>query len=99
MEGTERKYGHFLAGFLIGGALSGLATLLFAPRSGKELRSDIRETRDKVFNEARGFYDKANHQVSDVRERAKNFVGRIKEKGAGSPQYTAGSPGEMVWEA
>jgi gas vesicle protein len=99
MEGTERKYGHFLTGFLIGGFLSGVAAFLFAPKSGREVRSDIRETRDKVYNEARGFYDKATHRVSDVTERAKNLVARVREKGPTSPQYTAGSPEEMGWES
>jgi len=99
MEGTERRNGHFLTGFLIGGFLAGVAAFLFAPKSGRELRSDISETGDKVFNEAKGFYDKATHRVSDVSERAKNFVAHVREKGPTSPQYTAGSPEEMGWEA
>jgi gas vesicle protein len=99
MEETERKYGHFLAGFLVGGFLSGVAAFLFAPKSGRELRSGIRESRDKVLREAKGFYDKATHGVSDVTERAKNLVACLKEKGPTSPQYTAGSPEEARWEA
>ena len=99
MEGTERTYGHFLTGFLIGGFLAGVATFLFAPKSGRELRSGIRETGDKVFHEAKDFYDKATHGVSDVTERAKNLVARVRERGTTSPQYTSGSPEEMGWEA
>jgi gas vesicle protein len=99
MEGTDRKYGRFLTGFLVGGFLSGVAAFLFAPRSGKELRSDIRGTKDKVFHEAKGFYGKATHGVSDVTERAKNLVARVREKVPTSPQYTAGSPEEAGWEA
>ena len=99
MEGTERRYSHFLTGFLIGGFLAGVAAFLFAPKSGRELRSDIRETGDKVFHEAKGFYGKATHGVSDVTERAKNLVARVREKAPTSPQYTAGSPEEMGWEA
>ena len=99
MEGTERRYSHFLTGFLIGGFLAGVAAFLFAPKSGKELRSNITETGDKVFNEAKGFYDKATHRVSDVSERTKNLVARVRERGATSPQYTAGSPEDVVWEA
>jgi gas vesicle protein len=99
MEETERKYSHFLTGFLIGGFLAGVAAFLFAPKSGKELRSDITDTGDKVFHEAKGFYDKATHRVSDVSERAKNLVARVRERGATSPQYPSGSPEEMGWEA
>ena len=99
MEGTERTDGHFLTGLLIGGFLAGIAAFLFAPKSGRELRSDIRETKGKVFNEAKGFYDKATHRVSDVTERAKNIVACVREKGPTSPPYAAGSPEEMGWEA
>ena len=99
MEGTERKYSLLLTGFLIGGFLTGVAAFLFAPKSGRELRSGIRESGDKVFNEAKGFYDKATHRVSDVTERAKNLVARVRERGATSPQYPAGSPEETGWEA
>jgi gas vesicle protein len=99
MEESGRRYGHFLTGFLVGGFLSGVAAFWFAPKSGKELRSDIRGTKDKVFHEAKGFYDKATHEVSDVTERAKNLVARVREKAPTSPQYTAGSPEEMVWDA
>jgi gas vesicle protein len=99
MEGTERSYRHLLTGFLIGGFLAGIAAFLFAPKSGRELRSDIRETGDKVFDEAKGFYDKATRRVSDVSERAKNLVACAREKGLTSPLYTAGSPEEAGWEA
>jgi gas vesicle protein len=84
---------------LVGGFLSGVAAFLFAPKSGRELRSDIRESGDKVLHEAKGFYDKTTHGVSDVAERAKNFVTCLKEKAPTSPQYTAGSPEEVGWEA
>jgi gas vesicle protein len=99
MEGTDRGYSHFLTGFLIGGFLAGAAAFLFAPKSGKELRSDITETGEKAFHEAKGFYDRATHRVLDVNEKAKNLVSRVRERGATSPQYPSGSPEEMGWEA
>jgi gas vesicle protein len=99
MEGTDRRYSHFLSGFLIGGFLAGVAAFLFAPKSGKELRSDITETGDKVFHEAKGFYDKATHRVSDLSEKAKNLVARVRARGAASPHYPSGSTEEMGWEA
>jgi gas vesicle protein len=35
--------GGFLGGFLIGSVLGALAGLLFAPKSGKELRSELKQ--------------------------------------------------------
>jgi len=43
MAENERDLGHFLKGFVIGGFLGALVGILFAPKSGKELRSDIKE--------------------------------------------------------
>lgn len=43
MAEHEKPQGHFFKGLLMGGALGALAGILFAPKSGKELRSDIKE--------------------------------------------------------
>ena len=43
MEEQGKSQVHFFKGLLIGGALGALAGILFAPKSGKKLRSDIRE--------------------------------------------------------
>ena len=43
MAEHENQQGHFFTGFLIGGALGVLAGIVFAPKSGKELRSNIKE--------------------------------------------------------
>jgi gas vesicle protein len=43
MEEYEKPQCHFCMGLLIGAVLGALAGILFAPKSGKELRSDIQE--------------------------------------------------------
>ena len=43
MEAHEEPHCHFCMGVLIGGILGALAGIFFAPKSGKELRSDIKE--------------------------------------------------------
>ena len=48
--------GGFLRGFLIGGVLGAIAGLLFAPKSGKELRSELKQKGSEVLDEAKGFY-------------------------------------------
>ena len=41
--GTNGKNGFFVKGLIIGGVSGALAGLLFAPKSGKKLRADIKE--------------------------------------------------------
>jgi gas vesicle protein len=88
METDDGKYGHFFKGLLVGGFLGGLVGLLFAPKSGKELRGDIRETREKTFGEAKEILGKTSQQISETRQRAKHILSRIKEKGENVPRYT-----------
>jgi len=66
IENTKPQ-GHFLRGIFIGSALGALAGILFAPKSGKELRSDIMEKGSEVFGEGVDFY-------SDTRKRAKKVL-------------------------
>lgn len=99
MEMEDRKYRHFLNGLFIGGALGGLAGLLFAPKSGKELRADIKTTGQKAVEETKDFIGKASHQVSETRDRARNILSCIKERGESSAQDRAESAEESVGEA
>jgi gas vesicle protein len=87
METIDRRYGHFFKGLLVGGFLGGLAGLLFAPRSGKELRGDITETREKAFKEGKEILGKTSQQISETRQRARRILSRIKEKGESAPRY------------
>jgi len=98
METNDRRYGHLFKGLLVGGFLGGLAGLLFAPKSGKELRGDIRETQEKAFKEAKGVLERTSQQISETRERAKHILSCIKEKGESAPRYTE-SVEEFVGEA
>ena len=56
MAEHEKPQGHFFMGLLIGGALGALAGIFFAPKSGKELRSDIKEKGSKVLKDAKEIY-------------------------------------------
>ena len=56
MAEHENQQGHFFMGFLIGGVLGALAGILLAPKSGKDLRSDIKENGSKVLKDAKEIY-------------------------------------------
>jgi gas vesicle protein len=58
-------------GIVAGGVFGALAGVLLAPKSGKELRSDISEKGREVFGEGREFY-------FDTRKRAKKVLKEAK---------------------
>lgn len=44
-----------LIGFLAGSAIGAVLALLYAPKSGKELRADIRQKTDDLLEDAEGY--------------------------------------------
>ena len=89
-EGYEKPQCHFCKGFLIGGALGALAGILFAPKSGKELRSDIREKGSEVLEEARHqakeLKQEADRHLLEARQKAKEIFARGEKKEAETDQ-------------
>jgi gas vesicle protein len=65
---------HFVWGFLIGGIMGALAGLFLAPKSGKELRAELKEKGSEAFEDAKEFYSearvKAKAILDDARRRA-----------------------------
>jgi len=99
METTNKGGQIFLTGLLFGGVLGGVAGLLLAPKSGREVRAEIKETGKKAIRETEAFFGKAGHQVSGARERARHLWGCIKEKEGNEPSYTMGSAEDVAGEA
>ncbi len=52
----------FVLGFFIGGVIGAVTALLFAPKSGRELRQDIKEKVDEIKDGAK----KVTSQVKDI---------------------------------
>jgi gas vesicle protein len=77
MGNKENEESRFLQGFLIGGILGVLAGLLFAPKPGKELRSEIKQKGEEALDEAKHLYSetrtKANAILEDARRRAEEL--------------------------
>ncbi len=63
----------FLTGLMIGGAVAATFALLYAPKSGKKLRKDIRKKSSNLLNEAESKYkdlqDLADDVISDTEKR------------------------------
>ena len=61
--GHNGKNGYFLKGLLVGGLGGALAGLLLAPKSGKELREDIKDKGAEALRDTREFYFDAHKKT------------------------------------
>jgi len=77
---NEKECGNFLKGFVIGGVLGALAGIFFAPKAGKELRSNIKEKGSEVLKDAKGIYDDASTRAKEIIEDAKHQVKELKKE-------------------
>jgi gas vesicle protein len=70
---SENNSGTIFFGFLAGGAIGAALALLFAPKSGRELRNDIKSRTD--------FYlDEADKYIAEARNKAKVLINDGKQK-------------------
>ena len=78
--------------FLIGAGIGAITALLFAPKSGSELRSEIADATRKGFDYARDtgrdigeragdYYQTGVERASDLTTRGKEAVGDLTDKG------------------
>ena len=81
MEGTKHD-GNLFKGLLIGSLAGAVAGIVFAPKSGRELRYDIRGEGEKAIREAKRFYSGTRAKADAVFESAKDmFGGRERSEG------------------
>jgi len=80
MAEYESQQGHFFMGFLIGGVLGALAGIFFAPKSGKELRSDIKEKGSEVLKDGNEIYADASAKAKAIIDEAKHRAGELKKE-------------------
>ena len=71
-------------GILTGGALGAALALLYAPKSGKELRQDIRDKSDEYLDEAEKYIaeakDKAIDLINEGKKRSEKLIKDAKDK-------------------
>jgi gas vesicle protein len=91
MAEHENQQGHLFMGFLIGGVLGALAGILLAPKSGKELRSELKEKGSEVLKEGKEIYadastkakeiiDEAKHQAKELKKEADQYISEARQK-------------------
>ena len=76
-----------LIGFIAGSALGAIVALLYAPKTGKEMRADIKEKandiRDDVADKLKFARKKASEIINDGKRRSDDIITEAKER-AGS---------------
>lgn len=88
-----------LSGFLVGSVIGAATALLFAPRSGEETRTEIRdraiELRDHATETVKDTVSQAKSKVDDVKDNVREKVEGLKNHG----KYTINRQLERVSHA
>jgi gas vesicle protein len=77
------EFGAFLIGFVVGGLTGAVVALLFAPQSGEETRTYIKEKsielRDKAAEQAELVASKAEKLAEEAKVRGKEAIEGVKK--------------------
>jgi gas vesicle protein len=73
-NGKNGKNGYFAKGLMIGGVGGALAGLLFAPKSGKKLRADIKEKGSDALKDTKEFYFDTQKKAKSTLEDTKDWL-------------------------
>lgn len=80
MEARYGSFGYFAKGLFFGSLVGGIAGLLFAPKSGKVLRREIREKASETLEEGRQFYSESSSKAKTLVENAKHRAQELKKE-------------------
>lgn len=73
-NGTTRG---FILGLLAGGAIGAILALLYAPKSGRELRADIKSRADELLENAEDVIENARTKLPEISSEAKKRSARV----------------------
>ena len=96
MVEQENPQCRFCMGLLIGSALGALAGIFFAPKSGKELRSDIKEKGSEVLKDAKEIYADACTNAKEIIGEVKHQAKDLKKEAEGTGEKIAGKVQEKI---
>ena len=92
----EKPQCYLFMGFLIGGALGALAGIFFAPKSGKELRSDIKEKGSEVLKDIKEIYADAGTKAKEIIGEVKHQAKDLKKEAEDTGEKIAGKVQEKI---
>jgi gas vesicle protein len=83
MEENKMAKG-LMIGFLAGSAIGAGIALLYAPKSGKELRADIKQKKDEMIDDASEYWEvtrtKANDYMNEAKVKAQDVISQAKQR-------------------
>ena len=68
---SDKSSNKFLIGFIAGGVIGAVVALLYAPKTGAEMRKSLKQNAEKVIGEADEYIELAKNSVTDVINEAK----------------------------
>jgi gas vesicle protein len=71
MAEEKKSTKSFIWGFLAGGAIGAVIALLYAPKSGKDLREDLKKKTSHLMHEADEYFEVAKAKTYDLMNEAK----------------------------
>jgi len=84
MTKNEGMLKGLVIGLLAGGAIGAVVALLYAPKSGRELRADLKEKADEFRDDAEEYLTvartKAGDMVSEAKKRSESLITDAKRK-------------------
>ncbi|HED11974.1 MAG TPA: hypothetical protein ENJ10_14885 [Caldithrix abyssi] len=75
----------FFSGLIVGGAIGLIAGVLFAPKSGRDIREELFNDSDDIIKKAKEELDKIYEELSEL----KNKVGGVEKSMKTAPAETA----------
>ena len=96
MVEQENPQCRFCMGLLIGGVLGALAGIFFAPKSGKELRSDIKEKGNEFLKGGKEIYADASTNAKEIIGEVKHQAKDLKKEAEGTGEKIAGEVQEKI---
>lgn len=83
MKRRAAKAGSFIKGVVLGGIACGITALLWAPKSGKKLRQDIKDkyhdTKESTQEVLEDLCANSKEFAKDTKKAAKNFMRGLKK--------------------
>ncbi len=61
-----KKRDKFIAGTIVGGAVGSILAIMFAPKSGKETREDIKTSSQKIYQQGTQFGTKFKNSTQSL---------------------------------
>lgn len=82
--GENKMAKGLIVGFLAGGVVGAMVALLYAPKSGKELRGDIKRKSAELADEAEEYLEsakqKATQLINEGKEKSNQLISDAKHK-------------------